>query len=210
MEQAPEQAGGEEAVIEPLIGGEHRRVVGLLLAYCERSSAPAAWSRETSPAPENRHAAAATSATRALAIKLMLSPNRHGFRVDASTRGVKSARSTLERRDTPMTNRRRETFHLDRLATPIGTALLVTDADGVLRALDWDDYEARMRELLRLQYGAVTLKDGARARAMQVGAVGLFQGRSRPPEGRSSGAPPARRSSARSGTRCRRFPPARR
>ena len=50
-----------------------------------------------------------------------------------------------------------ETFGLDRLQTPIGTALLVTDGDGVLRALDWDDYEPRMKELLRLQYGAVTL-----------------------------------------------------
>ena len=30
-------------------------------------------------------------------------------------------------------------FNLDRLQTPIGTALLVTDADGILRALDWED-----------------------------------------------------------------------
>jgi len=29
-----------------------------------------------------------------------------------------------------------ETFLLDRLQTPIGTALLVTDTDGVLRAFD--------------------------------------------------------------------------
>ena len=48
-----------------------------------------------------------------------------------------------------------ETFSLDRLQTPIGTALLVSDADGVLRALDWEDYEPRMKELLRLHYGAV-------------------------------------------------------
>ena len=52
-----------------------------------------------------------------------------------------------------------ETFGLDRLRTPIGTALLVSDADGVLRALDWEDYEPRMKELLRLQYGAVVLKE---------------------------------------------------
>ena len=51
-----------------------------------------------------------------------------------------------------------ESFHLDRLPTPIGTALLVTDADGVLCALDWEEHEPRMQELLRLQYGAVTLK----------------------------------------------------
>ena len=52
-----------------------------------------------------------------------------------------------------------ETFKLDRLQTPIGTALLVTDAAGVLRALDWEEFEPRMRDLLRLQYGAVSLEN---------------------------------------------------
>ena len=52
-----------------------------------------------------------------------------------------------------------ETFGLDRLQTPIGVALLVTDADGALRALDWEDYEARLRQLLRLHYGAPVLRD---------------------------------------------------
>ena len=47
-----------------------------------------------------------------------------------------------------------ETFGLDRLQTPIGIALLVTDAEGALRALEWEDYEPRLRQLLRLQYGA--------------------------------------------------------
>ena len=57
-----------------------------------------------------------------------------------------------------------ETFQLDRLPTPIGTALLVTDVGGVLCALDWEEHEPRMKELLRLQYGAVTLSN-ARAPA---------------------------------------------
>ena len=43
-----------------------------------------------------------------------------------------------------------ESFCLDRLPTPIGIALLVTDADGRLRALDWEDHEPRMKQLLRL------------------------------------------------------------
>jgi methylated-DNA-[protein]-cysteine S-methyltransferase len=51
-----------------------------------------------------------------------------------------------------------ETFGLDRLQTPIGIALLVTDADGALRALDWEDYESRLRQLLRLQYGGPVLQ----------------------------------------------------
>ena len=51
-----------------------------------------------------------------------------------------------------------ETFGVDRLSTPIGVALLVTDADGALRALDWEDYEPRLRQLLRLQYGTPVLE----------------------------------------------------
>src|ERR1700730_17472896 len=35
-----------------------------------------------------------------------------------------------------------ETFLLDRLQTPIGPALLVSDADGMLRALDWEDHSS--------------------------------------------------------------------
>lgn len=51
-----------------------------------------------------------------------------------------------------------EAFGLDRLATPIGPVLLVTDSAGALCALDWEDYEPRMRQLLRLQYGNALLK----------------------------------------------------
>jgi methylated-DNA-[protein]-cysteine S-methyltransferase len=67
-------------------------------------------------------------------------------------------------------------FGLDRLATPIGTALLVTDADGALRALDWDDYEPRMRELLRLHYGAMELSDRPAPKAMRTALSDYFEG----------------------------------
>ena len=43
---------------------------------------------------------------------------------------------------------------LDRLPTPLGVMLLVTDEREHLRALDWEDHEPRMRRLLRLHYGA--------------------------------------------------------
>jgi methylated-DNA-[protein]-cysteine S-methyltransferase len=69
-----------------------------------------------------------------------------------------------------------QSFNLDRLKTPIGTALLVTDDDGVLRALDWDDYEGRMLELLRLHYGAVTLRDGRAPAAMREALADYFKG----------------------------------
>jgi methylated-DNA-[protein]-cysteine S-methyltransferase len=69
-----------------------------------------------------------------------------------------------------------EAFNLDRLSTPIGTALLVTDASGVLRALDWEEYEPRMRQLLRLQYGAVVLKDARSPRALRSALTAYFKG----------------------------------
>src|SRR5579872_862255 len=51
-------------------------------------------------------------------------------------------------------------LQLDRSSSPIGNLLLVFDAQGALRALDFQDYEARMTTLLRRQYGAVELYDG--------------------------------------------------
>jgi len=69
-----------------------------------------------------------------------------------------------------------ETFGLDRLDTPIGVALLVTDSDGVLRALDWEDFEPRMKELLRLHYGAVTLASGSAPKAMRAALSAYFDG----------------------------------
>jgi methylated-DNA-[protein]-cysteine S-methyltransferase len=69
-----------------------------------------------------------------------------------------------------------ENFNLDRLPTPIGTALLVTDADGLLRALDWEDYAPRMQQLLRLHYGAVELKNGRVPRELRAALTGYFKG----------------------------------
>lgn len=69
-----------------------------------------------------------------------------------------------------------ETFALDRMATPIGTALLVTDADGALRALDWEDHEPRLRQLLRLQYGAAALEDAQAPRDITAALTEYFAG----------------------------------
>jgi methylated-DNA-[protein]-cysteine S-methyltransferase len=68
------------------------------------------------------------------------------------------------------------TFGLDRLKTPIGTALLVTDHEGVLRALDWEDYAPRMKDLLRLHYGAVVLKEAAAPKALRAALTAYFKG----------------------------------
>jgi methylated-DNA-[protein]-cysteine S-methyltransferase len=69
-----------------------------------------------------------------------------------------------------------ESFSLDRLSTPIGTALLVTDVSGALRALDWEEHEPRMRELLRLQYGAVDLKEARAPSELRSALTAYFKG----------------------------------
>jgi methylated-DNA-[protein]-cysteine S-methyltransferase len=69
-----------------------------------------------------------------------------------------------------------ETFFLDRLKTPIGPALLVTDAEGTLRAFDWEDHAERVTELLRLQYGAVVLRDARAPEAIRAALSGYFEG----------------------------------
>lgn len=54
----------------------------------------------------------------------------------------------------------RQRLRLGRLASPLGTILLVTNDEGALRALDFDDYEPRLHRLLRLHSGAHALEDG--------------------------------------------------
>jgi methylated-DNA-[protein]-cysteine S-methyltransferase len=60
-----------------------------------------------------------------------------------------------------MTNKPPEYLRLDRLATPIGEALIVTDEAGFLRAFDWADREPSMARLLRLHYGSLVPAAGA-------------------------------------------------
>ncbi|CAN5332779.1 methylated-DNA--[protein]-cysteine S-methyltransferase [soil metagenome] len=59
-----------------------------------------------------------------------------------------------------MATKQPDRFHLNQFKTPIGTALLVTDDQDFLRALDWSDYEARMHLLLRRHYGEFILENG--------------------------------------------------
>src|SRR5246127_4848326 len=47
----------------------------------------------------------------------------------------------------------RQILYADRLESTIGTLLLIHDPEGRVRALDYHDFESRMRRLLRLHYG---------------------------------------------------------
>lgn len=69
-----------------------------------------------------------------------------------------------------------KTFSLGKLPTPIGIALLVADDDGVLRALDWEDYEPRMKDLLRRQYGDVVLKEAGAPAVLLNALTAYFRG----------------------------------
>jgi methylated-DNA-[protein]-cysteine S-methyltransferase len=44
-------------------------------------------------------------------------------------------------------------LRLERIPTPCGRMLVMTDDEDNLRVLDWEDHEARMHRLLRLHYG---------------------------------------------------------
>jgi methylated-DNA-[protein]-cysteine S-methyltransferase len=63
-----------------------------------------------------------------------------------------------------------ESFTLSRVATPIGVALILADAEGRLRALDWAEYEERLHRLLRRRYGAGHVRLSERPVAAETGA----------------------------------------
>ena len=65
---------------------------------------------------------------------------------------------------------------LDRLASPVGEVLLVVDVGGAVRALDFHDYEDRLRRLLRLHYGAVVLTEGRAPEAVRRALEAYFAG----------------------------------
>lgn len=75
-----------------------------------------------------------------------------------------------------MTNH--EVFCLERLATPLGEMLVVTDERERLRAADFWEYEARMHRLLRLHYGdgGVRLRAGVTPPEVRARLEDYFSG----------------------------------
>ncbi|HQR90651.1 MAG: methylated-DNA--protein-cysteine methyltransferase [Caulobacter sp. 12-67-6] len=65
---------------------------------------------------------------------------------------------------------------LDRLTSPIGEILLVTDEAGRVRAIDFHDYASRMMRLLRLHYGDTTLDEGVAPAAAREALTDYFDG----------------------------------
>jgi len=67
-------------------------------------------------------------------------------------------------------------LYVDRVASPIGAILLVFDDAGVLRALDFEDHEPRMLQLLRLHYGAMDLQSRTAPRGIVEALEAYFAG----------------------------------
>jgi methylated-DNA-[protein]-cysteine S-methyltransferase len=70
-----------------------------------------------------------------------------------------------------------ERLTLDRIRTPLGPALLITDAQQRLRALDWEDHAPRMQHLLRLHYrSSMSLAPGRAPQGMSQALDAYFAG----------------------------------
>lgn len=69
-----------------------------------------------------------------------------------------------------------ETLILDRIATPVGEVLLVTDGEGAVRALDFADYEARMTRLLARHAPGATLVGGRASETVRRAVEAWFGG----------------------------------
>ena len=75
-----------------------------------------------------------------------------------------------------MRNAQPETLTLDRVATPVGEVLLVTDREGAVRALDFADYEARMTRLLGRHAPGALVVEGRAPETVRRAVEGYFGG----------------------------------
>lgn len=65
---------------------------------------------------------------------------------------------------------------LDRYPSPVGHLLLVHDEEGLLRGLDFGDYEERMHRLLRRHYGETRLEQAPAPAPVRAALEAYFGG----------------------------------
>ena len=72
-----------------------------------------------------------------------------------------------------------QTFQTERLDTPTGRMLLLTDEQGRVHALDWEDHHERMHRLLNRYYRKVTLamREASQESAAKRAVLAYFAGR---------------------------------
>ncbi|WP_196801329.1 methylated-DNA--[protein]-cysteine S-methyltransferase [Bordetella sp. FB-8] len=70
------------------------------------------------------------------------------------------------------------TLRMERAPTPLGEMLIVTDEQGLLRALNWGDHESDMLRLMRNHYrkDAVQLQEIRRASPAMQAMLAYFEG----------------------------------
>jgi methylated-DNA-[protein]-cysteine S-methyltransferase len=70
------------------------------------------------------------------------------------------------------------TFQIERFATPTGRMALISDAQGRVHALDWEDHDERMQRLLGRYYRNVTLsvRDATKESAARRALLAYFKG----------------------------------
>jgi len=82
-----------------------------------------------------------------------------------------------------MTDAPPDTLTLERLATPIGESLVVTDQAGRLRAFNWRDYEPRMRAWIARHYPRARLVEGRGPEPVRSALLVYFGGDARALDG---------------------------
>ncbi len=65
---------------------------------------------------------------------------------------------------------------LDRLPSPVGELRLVVDDQGALRALEFEDHDARLHRLLTRHYGRYEITPGAAPEAIRQALTAYFEG----------------------------------
>lgn len=75
-----------------------------------------------------------------------------------------------------MRNAQPETLTLDTLQTPLGGVLLATDADGAVRALDFEGFEPRIRRLLARHWPKAELVEGRGPAKVRAAVLAWFSG----------------------------------
>jgi methylated-DNA-[protein]-cysteine S-methyltransferase len=71
-----------------------------------------------------------------------------------------------------------QTFSVERVNTPTGRMLVVTDDQHALRAIEWEDHEQRAQQLFQRQYGknAVQLREVSQPSAARRALEAYFEG----------------------------------
>ena len=75
-----------------------------------------------------------------------------------------------------MSHKPPERLLLDRMDTPVGGALIVTDEDGVLRGFDWHGDTERLRRLMKKYYPKTPVVPGAAPAATRKALTDYFAG----------------------------------